>query len=178
MSKRVVLDLCGGSGSWGRPYAQKGYDVRLITLPEDVRLLEIPDEPVHGIIAAPPCTVFSAAGARWQRTEDELRDALSVVDACLRLVVACRPKFWALENPIGKLNRYLGAPRFLFNPCDYGDPYTKRTQLWGEFNVPRFSLVYPSEGSKMHRLPDSKQRQALRSITPAGFARAFYEANP
>lgn len=33
MSK-IILDLCGGSGSWSRYYAQNGYDVRIITLPE------------------------------------------------------------------------------------------------------------------------------------------------
>lgn len=32
-SNKIILDLCGGSGSWSRPYAQAGYDVRLITLP-------------------------------------------------------------------------------------------------------------------------------------------------
>lgn len=66
----------------------------------------------------------------------------------------------------------------LFNPCDYGDPYTKRTQLWGDFNMPRFQVVYPHEGSKLHTMPQKKDRQAIRSITPAGFARKFYEANP
>jgi hypothetical protein len=34
------------------------------------------------------------------------------------------------------------------------------------------------EGSKMHRLPPSPDRAALRSVTPGGFARAFFEANP
>lgn len=174
---KLILDLCGGSGSWGKPYRDAGYKVRTVTLPHDVRFLEYPDEPVHGILAAPPCTVFSAAGNRWTRTDDEMRDALSVVDACLRFVVVCKPRFWALENPIGKLNKYLGPAKMLFNPCDYGDPYTKRTQLWGEFNMPRYTPVYPTDGSKMHRLAPGPQRQAQRSITPAGFARKFFEAN-
>jgi hypothetical protein len=30
----------------------------------------------------------------------------------------------------------------------------------------------------MHFLPPSEDRAALRSVTPAGFAKAFYEANP
>jgi hypothetical protein len=30
----------------------------------------------------------------------------------------------------------------------------------------------------MHRLPPSPERALLRSATPAGFARAFFEANP
>ena len=35
LSKRkVILDLCGGTGAWSRPYAEAGYDVKNITLPE------------------------------------------------------------------------------------------------------------------------------------------------
>ena len=30
---KIVLDLCGGSGSWARPFKEAGYDVRLLTLP-------------------------------------------------------------------------------------------------------------------------------------------------
>lgn len=32
--KKIILDLCGGSGSWSRPYVEGGYDVRNITLPD------------------------------------------------------------------------------------------------------------------------------------------------
>ena len=34
---KIILDLCGGTGSWSRPYKEAGYDVRLITLPEPPR---------------------------------------------------------------------------------------------------------------------------------------------
>lgn len=35
---RIILDLCGGTGSWSKPYQEAGYDVRIITLPDyDVR---------------------------------------------------------------------------------------------------------------------------------------------
>lgn len=30
---KIILDLCGGTGSWSKPYRDAGYDVRLITLP-------------------------------------------------------------------------------------------------------------------------------------------------
>ena len=33
-SKKIILDLCGGTGAWSKPYADAGYDVRVITLPE------------------------------------------------------------------------------------------------------------------------------------------------
>jgi hypothetical protein len=59
-SKLVVLDLCGGSGSWSKPFKEAGYDVRLITLPEyDVLTYEPPDN-VWGILAAPHVLSFQS----------------------------------------------------------------------------------------------------------------------
>lgn len=180
---KVILDLCGGTGAWSKPYADAGYDVRVIdTLNgEDVRLLIKPAEKIHGILAAPPCTHLSGSGARWwaQKGDAALLEALSVVDACLRIVYACSPAWWALENPIGRLSWFLGDPVMYFNPCDYGDPYTKKTALWGSFTPPgKWSPVAAIEGSKIHRFQPSADRGRLRSITPSGFARAFFEANP
>lgn len=179
---RVILDLCGGTGSWSEPYREAGYDVRIIdphASGGDVRLHELNGD-VHGILAAPPCTHLSASGARWwqRKGNSALLEALSIVDACIRIVAISKPQWWALENPVGKLHRYLGAPRMHFDPCDYGDPYTKRTSLWGDFNTPTTCPVEPTERSKMHLMPPSAERGRLRSITPPGFARAFFEANP
>jgi site-specific DNA-cytosine methylase len=89
------------------------YDVIRIDLKhgEDVRLMKLPNKPIYGILAAPPCTVFAGSGNRWERTDDDMREGLSIVDACCRLVLATRPKWWALENPVGKLVHYLGPPR-------------------------------------------------------------------
>ena len=54
MSK-IILDLCGGTGSWSRPWKEAGYDVRVITLPDyDVREFSYAGDPVFGILAAPP----------------------------------------------------------------------------------------------------------------------------
>ena len=180
MSK-VILDLCGGTGSWSKPYKENGYDVKIIDIKDggDVRLFEKPNYNIYGILAAPPCTHLASSGARWwkEKGEDALLEALSVVDACMRIIKITKPKFWALENPVGRLVHYLGKPKMYFNPCDYGDPWTKKTCLWGEFNEPPKAPVEPTEGSKMHKLPPSENRSKLRSITPPGFANAFYQAN-
>lgn len=177
---QVILSLCDYSGVWSQPYVDDDYDVIRVDLKhgQDVRLMKLPTKPVYGILAAPPCTVFAGSGNRWERTDAEMIEGLSIVDACCRLVLALRPKWWALENPVGKLVHYLGPPRMTFNPNDYGDPYTKRTCLWGEFNTPVRTPVEATEGSKMHFIPPGPERQAIRSETPAGFARAFFEANP
>jgi len=147
---------------------------------DDVRLFRALPHPVRGVLAAPPCTDLASSGARWwaEKGEAALLSALAVVDACLRIVVVHRPQWWVLENPVGRLTHWLGEPRMAFDPCDYGENYTKKTLLWGDFNCPQFTPAIPTEGSRMHKLPPSNARGALRSVTPAGFARAFFEANP
>jgi len=185
--KKIIYDLCGGTGSWSRPYKEAGYDVRIVTLPEsDVRLLEVPKERVYGVLCAPPCDHFSVSGAQyWPEKDRDGRtvDALSIVSACTRFILAVQPSgFWALENPVGRLRRWLGAPSLIFNPCDYGDPYTKRTCLWGQFFAPKKTPVKPvkvcSQGSWIMKLGGkSEKTKYLRSITPQGFAKAFFEAN-
>lgn len=176
---RLILDLCGGTGSWSKPYAEAGYNVRVIDLPEDVRLLRtsvIRTPPVVGILAAPPCTCFSYARNRYPPSDDELREALSVVDACLRVIAVHRPKWWALENPRNKLRGYLGPARLEFEQWQYGDGGVKPTCIWGDFNSPTFR---PKPRTKPSTFGTSKPNAVPEdAITPPGFARAFFEANP
>ena len=101
-----------------------------------------------------------------------------VVEVCQLIKGILQPEWWAMENPVGRLPRYIGKWNYTFNPCDYGDPWTKRTCMWGDHVQPRKNPVEPTEGSKHWRLSPSPQRAALRSETPPGFARAFFEANP
>jgi hypothetical protein len=186
---KIILSLCDYTGNWCKPYRDAGYTVLQHDLKHgiDIRLLEMPRLPVHGILAAPPCTVFASSGARWTRSDAEMLEGLSIVDACLRMVAMLQPDFWALENPVGKLSHYLGKPAWIFNPCDYGrypkgsgDSYTKKTCLWGKFNRPKPLPVPPTDGSKMHRCygGNSVRTKTLRSATPMGFAEAFFFYNP
>jgi hypothetical protein len=40
---KIILDLCGGTGNWSKPYKDAGYDVRLVSLPtHDVSTYEPP----------------------------------------------------------------------------------------------------------------------------------------
>jgi|TARA_R110002126_G_scaffold21398_4_gene77349 hypothetical protein len=146
---KLILDLCGGrQGSWSKPYALAGDPANppytrivvdpLAFLGSDARLFpsltsatprkpsefqDVRDLPqIHGILAAPVCTVFSGSGARWPRSDDEIREALALVDACVRLAYVLKPVWWAMENPVGKLNKWLGDPVMSFQPNDYGDP--------------------------------------------------------
>jgi len=189
-NKKIILDLCGGTGSWSHPYSQSGeYDVRIIdprSSGVDVRWFMYPKEQIHGILAAPPCTDFSGSGAQYWKRKDSDGSTLSsigVVDACLRIIITCNPTWWALENPIGRLKYWLGPPMLSFDPCDYGDAYTKRTLVWGKFKIPPFNKVTPikvcNQGSWIMKLGGKSERtKMLRSVTPQGFANAFFKANP
>jgi hypothetical protein len=142
---KIILDLCGGSGSWSKPYKDAGYDVRVITLPEyDVRTYEPPKEKVYGILAAPPCTEFSVLNCIAQLRDRKPDEGMIIVNACLRIMSVCNwsiegyeTKFCAMENPVGHLKDYLGEPNFIFQPWEFGDAWTKRTAIWGRFNKPK-----------------------------------------
>ena len=132
-NKKIILDLCGGTGSWSKPYKDAGYDVRVITLPEYDVLTYIPPKNVYGILAAPPCTMFSMARTN-AKTPRDLEGAMSTVYHCLRIIWEAqykgkRLKFWALENPKGRLRWFLGRPVLSFNPYDFGDAYKKPTDI-------------------------------------------------
>lgn len=201
---KIILDLCGGTGSWSKPYKDAGYDVRLITLPEHDVLTYEPPENVYGILAAPPCTEFSVLNCKAEARERKPDEGLAIVCACLRIIALCNPKWWALENPVGYLANYLHTPQLIFQPWEYGDPWTKRTAIWGKFNVPRKSYenwddvpnkltlyTRPGRGKPnfayLHKSAQKDIPQldgfaadtdaAFRAITPPGFAKAFFKAN-
>lgn len=190
---KIILDLCGGTGAWSRPYYDAGYDVRLITLPSQNIIDYIPPKDVYGILAAPPCTMFSLARTRATTPRDFIQ-GMGPVNGCYRIALQTSPRFFALENPVGLLAKYLGPARYKFDPWQFGDPYTKRTWLWGWFNNPvsryhRIKDVMDAEQIEASRetrnakLPSiseltSSTRADLRAITPSGFAQAFSEANP
>src|SRR3990167_980490 len=101
---KIILDLCGGSGSWSKPYKDAGYDVRLVTLPEhDVRTYE-PPEGVYGVLAAPPCTEFSYV--KNEKLPRDFQAGIEIVRACQKIYRVSKPHFWAMENPIGHLTRF------------------------------------------------------------------------
>lgn len=204
--KKIILDLCGGTGAWSRPYKEAGYEVINITLPEyDVRTFK-PPKNVYGILSAPPCTMFSFARTNAKKPRD-LRSGMELVIACLKIIWECqyrierdttkKPplKFWALENPRCMLEWFLGKPSFTFNPYEFGDGYSKKTCLWGNFNIPKkldkferkynkkFDKLLMKELKEIRSIIDleswkkPKTRQEIRAITPPKFAQAFYEAN-
>jgi hypothetical protein len=161
---------------------------------------------VEGCLFAPPCDDYAGSGAKHWKDKDKNKPGLfgdhyrleifdEYVLQCLRIVELCkgsdedswydeegnRTFFWALENPVGRIAKRIpeiGKPWF-FQPYWFGDAYSKKTGLYGEFNKPeKTNEVKPTQGSKMLKMGGkSAKTKELRSITPLGFAYAFYEAN-
>jgi hypothetical protein len=191
---KTILSLFDYSGNWPKPYLDAGYNVVQVDIKHGQDVLEIDAQwlldhdlaDVHGILAAPPCTDFAGSGAQyWPAKDADGRTAQSValIEQTMKIVDFCQPAWWVLENPVGRLNRWLGKPRMYFHPWEYGDAYTKKTALWGEFNEPVRTPVEPiracAQGSWVQKLGGKSERtKELRSATPMGFARAFFLANP
>jgi site-specific DNA-cytosine methylase len=186
---KTILSLFDYSGNWPKYYCEAGYNVLQVDIKWDIDILELtpndlPDK-IHGILAAPPCTDFAGSGAQYWKQKDldgRTDQSLKLVDKVLRIVDYYNPEFWALENPVGRLQKLrpeLGDPWY-FQPHWFGDAYTKKTGLWGKFNrnLPK-SPVEPDPNSWIMKLGGKSERtKELRSMTPLGFAFAFFLANP
>lgn len=84
-----------------------------------------------------------------------------------------------LENPVSTLSTYWRKPDHTFDPCDYGDGYTKKTCVWcgGGFVMPPKNRVPVTEPGYIHKMAPGPDRADRRSATPGGFARAVFTAN-
>lgn len=194
-SDKIILDLCGGTGAWSAPYKKAGYDVRLITLPYYDVLKYNPPGNVYGVLAAPPCTHFSIACSRLWKQKDlngDTQKALDIVYACLNIIKITNPVFWALENPRGRLQKYIGKPDLVINMSDFGAPYVKPTCLWGNFNIMLVrgpftdnpKQLQKCSSSELYQIPgdynlniDHRKLAAQRSIYPPAFCESFFLAN-
>lgn len=193
----TVLSLFDRSGEWSKPYEEAGYNVIRFDIQDDAELGDVMNfsvefftenfdiGEVYAILAACPCTDFASSGARWFKDKDadgRTEASKELVFQTMRTIEYFRPNIWALENPVGRIERLTGLPkaRMTFEPHHFGAPYTKKTILWGNFNpdLPTAN-VEPTEGSKMHTKYGGKSlaTKNARSETPEGFSYAFFMAN-
>ena len=198
---KTIISLFDHSGNWSQPYADQAvatgeYDVYRFDIKDSLDILDFDCEylfetwgfsEVHGILAAVPCTDFSSSGAQYWGIKDSdgrTEQSVELVYQVLRCVELFGPEWWCIENPVGRLPTLipsLGRPWY-FNPCDFGDPYTKKTGLWGDFNVQgledRKTPVDPTDNWLMRLGGKSERTKELRSVTPPGFSSAWFQANP
>lgn len=214
---KIILDLCGGTGAWSKPYADAGYDVRVVTLPahdvtrtiffaeglvfpicsgvKEVKSHNIRYKDVYGVLAAPPCTMFSIARKTTAKQPRDFQGAMEIVKSCMEIIWKCQGNgeqtnltFWALENPRGYLRQFLGMPTYSFHQWEYGELLSKTTDIWGYFQKPTPTIKQKPDADIDAIWGNPKppkeyegmglKRQDVRAITPAGFAKAFYKSNP
>ena len=125
------------------------------------------------IIAFPPCTHLSGAGApSWKAKQADGRQQ-KAFEFVLSIWNADCPMI-AIENPTGWLNTNWKKPAQIFHPFHFGDPYMKRTCLWLK-GLPRLiptNIVNPqyhhtSNSTQGGKLKDGTRRKSKLPIRKA-----------
>ncbi len=139
-----MLDLFSGTGSVGRQFALRGYEVFSLdsaakfkpTFCVDITQWnfreKFPRGFFHAIAAGPPCTEYSPALTTRVR---EMEKADLLVEKTLEIIKYFNPKIWWIENPkLGKLKSrdvVAGIPYIDVDYCQFSDwGYQKPTRIW------------------------------------------------
>lgn len=197
--KNLLISLYDYSGNASYPYKQNGWEVISVDIKNGIDALTWDYTNIKadriGMIIMQPCTCYALCGNRHKQSRlnnGEFEQSQLLVAKSREIKDYFNPFFWQLENPktdIHKKNMWIGQrPKFIFNPCDFAgnDPYpdnsryNKETWLFGKFNDPVLNRLEPFEKDNpgwKNLGGKSERTKELRSITPMGFAYAFYEAN-
>lgn len=176
-----VLVCCECSGRVRDAFAARGWDAWSC----DLKPSEVGGQHVQGdalaaiverrwdlVIAHPPCTYLSSAGAQyWPKRQAEQAAAFEFVLAIWR---SATPRL-AIENPAGALSRLWRPPDQYVSPHWFGGLQAKRTGLWLR-GLPPLLATYMAEAPRLwrpngHRNPNS--RRAARSRTDVALAAAM-----
>ena len=125
------------------------------------------------MIAFPPCTHLAVSGARWFKNKKVEQE--QAIEFFMKLVNANIPKI-AIENPIGIMSTRYRKPDQIVQPWQFGHGETKATCLWLK-NLPKLkpTNIVPGRENRIHKMPPSKDRGKLRSLTYQGIANAMAE---
>lgn len=154
-----VLVACEFSGRVRDAFTARGHDAwSCDLLPSETPGNHIQDDVLLHIddgwdlmIAHPPCTYLSRAGAHlWSVRQAAQQTALDFVLALWNSPIARV----AIENPIGRLNRMWRYPSQVIQPYMFSDPWSKATCLWLKNLPPLFATnivaVTPSQPRVAH----------------------------
>ena len=134
------------------------------------------------IIAFPPCTYLSNAGARHlykggKLNEDRYKKGLLAKELFMTIYNANCPKT-AIENPTPSRVYELPEKTQVIQPWQFGHPYSKRTQLWLKglpklipTNIVEVESSCRKAGNWFNK--GGKDRQINRSKTFSGIAKAM-----
>lgn len=176
-----ILIACEFSGTVRDEFLKLGHDaVSCDLLPSDSPgphyqgdVFDILYDKWDMMIAFPPCTHLASSGARWFKEKKRDGRQQEGIDFFMRLVLAGIPQT-AIENPVGIMSTYYKKPDQIIQPWQFGHGETKTTCLWLQ-NLPKLKPTNIVEGreNRIHKMPPSKDRGKLRSVTYKGIAKAM-----
>jgi|TARA_R100000084_G_C4565178_1_gene106519 hypothetical protein len=185
-----VLVACEYSGIVRDAFAAKGHDAwSCDILPTESPgnhfqgdVLEHLDKGWDLMIAHPPCTYLSNAGARFlypkgKLNEDRYKLGLKAKDFFMKLYNAPIDKI-CVENPIS--SKIFALPKYTqtIQPYEYGHPVKKKTCLWLK-NLPKLkptNIIFKRQSTKVPGNwfnKGGKDRQKNRSRFFTGIANAM-----
>lgn len=138
-----VLIACEYSGIVREAFAKLGHNAwSCDILPTEIPgnhyqcdVMEVLDLDWDLMIAHPPCTYLSKAGARWMfqpagvLNQERYHKALKAKEFFLKLLNAPIDKI-CIENPMPLKIVELPLQTQIIQPYEYGNPFSKKTYLW------------------------------------------------
>ena len=181
MSGLKVLVACEYSGRVRDAFIARGHDATSCDiLPTETGgphyqgdIFDIIDDDWDMILAFPPCTHLSGAGApSWKQKQADGRQE-AAIDFVMKIYNnPCRRI--AIENPTGKLNTAWRKPDQIINPFQFGEPFKKRTCLWlkglpllQSTNVVEPEYHFTSNSTQGGQLKDGTRRKSKLPIYKA-----------
>lgn len=183
-----VLVACEFSGTVRRAFRERGHDAWSCDLEpamDDAKehfqgdildVLRLSDYDGLGwdlMIAHPPCTYLTIAGARWMNEPGRAYHQIKAIQFVESLWNSNIPRI-AIENPVGVLSTKWQRPSQMIHPWQYGHGERKQTSLWLK-NLPKLQPtdLVQITSSRIHWIGPSKDRAKLRSIFYPGIAAAM-----
>lgn len=196
-----VLVACEFSGTVRDSFIKRGHDAWSCDLDGVEPEGEFLDNHIKGdclgvisdnwdlIIAHPPCTYLTNAGARWlydERYPNRKQHREQAAEFFMKLYNAPSPRV-AVENPVGYMSKAFRKPDQIVRPYEYGHNATKATCLWLR-GLPKLSptnVIEPiphtsKSGRKWCKwffdsslISDLKERSKFRNRTFQGIADAM-----
>jgi len=178
-----ILIACEFSGIVRDEFTKLGHDAVSCDLMDTEKLgkhykgdvLDIINNGYDMIVGFPPCTHLAVSGARWFKEKQKDGRQQQGINFFMKLIKATSKKI-AIENPISIMSTIYRKPDQIIQPWQFGHGETKATCLWLK-NLPLLKPTNVVEGreARIHKMPPSKNRAKLRSVTYIGIAKAMAE---
>lgn len=128
------------------------------------------------IIAHPPCTYLCNSGVCWLKDNKDRQSKMHEAVKFFNMFINADCDKICVENPIPHKYGVGKTYTQIVQPWQFGHGETKATCLWLK-GLPKLvpSNIVEGREQRLHKLPPSKDRSKLRSITYQGIADAMAE---